>query len=242
MSHPVVVVTGAAGALGSEVARHLASKGYRPALFDVPQAAARLEQLAKELGGVAEAADITSAKAWSEALPRVERALGAPPSCAALIAGGWQGGKPLHGQAEDAESDGDKTWTAMMTTNLETAHRSLRALLPGMVSRKRGSIVVVGARGVERPWTNAGSAAYGAAKSAVVSLAQAAAAEVLEHGVRINAILPSALDTAANRKAMPDADFTKWVAPGSAAAVIAFLLSDDARDISGAALPLYGRA
>lgn len=240
MSHPVVVVTGAAGALGSEVARHLASKGYRPALFDVPQAAARLEQLAKELGGVAEAADITNAKAWSEALPRVERALGAPPSCAALIAGGWQGGKPLHGQAEDVESDA--TWTAMMTMNLETVHRSLRALLPGMVARKRGSIVVVGARGVERPWTNAGSAAYGAAKAAVVSLAQAAAAEVLDHGVRINAILPSALDTAANRKSMPNADFAKWVTPASAAAVIAFLLSDDARDVSGAALPLYGRA
>ena len=237
MSQEVVVVTGAAGALGSEVARHLASKGYKLALFDVPPSAKRLEELAKELGGVAEAADITTAKAWSDALPRVERALGGAPSCAALIAGGWQGGKPLHDQGEE-----DAVWTAMMTMNLETAHRSLRALLPGMVARKKGSIVVVGARGVERPWTNAGSAAYGAAKSAVVSLAQAAAAEVVEHGVRINAILPSALDTAANRKSMPNADFTKWVTPASAAAVIAFLLSDDARDVSGAALPLYGRA
>jgi NAD(P)-dependent dehydrogenase (short-subunit alcohol dehydrogenase family) len=111
-----------------------------------------------------------------------------------------------------------------------------------MVARKSGSIVVVGARGVERPWTNAGSAAYGAAKSAAVSLAEAAAAEVLEHGVRINAIMPSALDTAANRRSMPNADFSKWVTPASAAAVIAFLLSDDARDVSGAKIPVYGRA
>ena len=235
MSERVVVITGAAGALGSEVARHLARTGHKVALFDVPRASQRLDELAKELGGVAEAADITSPKAWEEALPRVERALGAAPSCAALIAGGWQGGKSLH------EED-DAVWAAMLTMNLETAHRSLRALLPGMVARNKGSIVVVGARGVERPWSNAGSAAYGAAKSAVVSLAQAAAAEVLEHGVRINAIMPSTLDTGANRKSMPSADFAKWVTPASAAAVIAFLLSDDARDVSGAVIPVYGRA
>lgn len=231
----VVLITGAAGALGSEVARHLAGKGYKVALVDVAKAATRLDELAKELGGFAAPADIGDAKAWAEVLPRIEAALG-PVSHAALIAGGWQGGAPLHAQTDDAQ------WDAMIAMNLSTVHRSLRALLPGMVARKRGSIVVVGARGVERPWTNAGSAAYGAAKAGAVALAQAAAAEVLEHGVRVNAIMPSALDTPANRRAMPDADPSKWVTPASAAAVIAFLLSDDARDVSGVALPVYGRA
>ena len=133
-------------------------------------------------------------------------------------------------------------WRALLATNLETTHASLRALVPGMVARGRGSIVVVGSRAVERPWTSASASAYGATKAAVVALAQIVAAEVVENGVRVNAILPSTLDTPANRRAMPDADPSRWVTTDSAAAVIAFLLSDDARDVSGAAIPVYGRA
>ncbi len=232
----VVLITGAAGALGSAVATHLAGKGYKVALVDVPQAEKRLAEIAKELGAATATADITNAAAWAELLPRVEKELGGPVSHAALIAGGWQGGAPLHEQTDDAR------WDAMMTMNLATVHRSLRALLPGMVQRKRGSVVIVGARGIERPWSNAGSSAYGAAKAGAVALAQAAAAEVLDHGVRVNAILPSTMDTHANRRSMPDADFAKWVTPASAASVVAFLLSDDARDVSGATVPVYGRA
>src|SRR6202035_4502701 len=105
-------------------------------------------------------------------------------------------------------------------------------LLPGMVARKRGSIVVIGSRAVERPWTSVSASAYGTTKTAVVALAQTVAAEVLADGVRVNAILPSTLDTAANRRAMPDVDPSRWVTTESAAAVISFLLSDDARDVS----------
>jgi NAD(P)-dependent dehydrogenase (short-subunit alcohol dehydrogenase family) len=119
---------------------------------------------------------------------------------------------------------------------------ALHALLPGMVAGKHGSIVVIGSRAVERPWTSAGAAAYAASKSAAVTLAQTAAQEVLAHGVRINAILPSTMDTPANRAAMPSVDPTTWVSLESAAGVIAFLLSDEARDVSGAAIPVYGRA
>ncbi len=88
----------------------------------------------------------------------------------------------------------------------------------------------------------AGASAYTASKSALVGLAQVVAAEVVERGVRVNAVLPSTIDTPANRAAMPGADASKWVPLGSLAAVIAFLLSPDARDISGAAIPVYGRA
>jgi NAD(P)-dependent dehydrogenase (short-subunit alcohol dehydrogenase family) len=233
----VALVTGAAGALGAEVARTLFRRGCKLVVVDTAHGKERLLQLAAELGHASVVAgDITTDETWSAALPRVERELGAPPSLAALIAGGWRGGKALH------EESSDDVWRAMMTTNVDTVHRSLRALLPTMVTRRRGSIVVVGSRAAEQPWTSAGSAAYAASKAAVVALAQAVAAEVIDAGVRINAILPSTLDTPANRAAMPKADASKWVSLGSAAGVVAFLLSDDARDISGAAVPVYGRA
>jgi NAD(P)-dependent dehydrogenase (short-subunit alcohol dehydrogenase family) len=230
-----VVITGGGGALGSAVARRLVNDGASVALFDSAHGAERARALAAELGRArALEVDVANAAAWSEALARVEAELG-PTTGATLIAGAWHGGKPL------AEEE-DATWRAMVGANLETAHASLRALLPGMVARGAGSIVVIGSRAVERPWTSANASAYAATKAAVVALAQAAAAEVVDRGVRINAVLPSTLDTPANRKAMPDVDPTTWVSLESAAGVIAFLLSDGARDVSGAALPLYGRA
>jgi NAD(P)-dependent dehydrogenase (short-subunit alcohol dehydrogenase family) len=233
----VSLVTGAAGALGAQVARTLAARGDKIVLVDGAGARARLEQLAASLpAACVVAGDIVDDGTWSEAMPRIERELGAAPSLAALIAGAWRGGAPLY------EEKSDDTWNTMMTANVETVHRSLVRLLPAMVARKRGSVVVVGSRVVEQPWTSAGSAAYAASKSALVALARAVAAEVLESSVRINAILPSTMDTPANRAAMPKADPARWVSLESAAGVIAFLLSDAARDISGAALPVYGRS
>ena len=235
----IVAITGGAGALGSALAAHLVGQGYRVALFDTERAKDRLGQIAKQLGAgnaVAHPGDFATAATWESALAATHAAFGALPTHGALIAGGWDGGAPLH----DAKDD--TAYQKMIALNVDTAYRALRSLLPSMVDKKHGSIVVVGSRAVERPWTSAGAAAYGASKAAVVAMAQAVAQEVLEHGVRINAILPSTMDTPANRAAMPDADPSKWVALDSASAVITFLLSDDARDVSGAALPVYGRA
>ena len=232
----IVAITGAAGALGSTLAKTLAGAGYRVALLDVEPARARIEELASELGGFAYAGDFGAAATWDAALAGIKAKLGALPTHGALIAGGWAGGAPLHEAKDDAAYD------QMKTQNLDTAYRALRALLPGMVEKKAGSIVVVGSRAVERPWTSGGAAAYGATKAAVVALAEITAKEVLSHGVRVNAILPSTMDTHANRKAMPDADPSTWVSLESASGVIAFLLSDAARDVSGAAIPVYGRA
>jgi NAD(P)-dependent dehydrogenase (short-subunit alcohol dehydrogenase family) len=233
----VALVTGAAGALGGEVARTLAARGCKLALVDSERARSRLEQLAAELGGgCVVGGDITAEATWAEAVPRIERELGAAPSQAALIAGAWRGGKPMH------EQKGDEVWRAMMDANLETVHRSLQALLPSMVARKHGSIVVIGSRAAAQPATSARAAAYATSKAAVVALAQAVAAEVLDFGVRVNAVLPSTMDTPANRAAMPGVDPGKWVSLASAAGVVAFLLGDEARDISGVALPVYGRA
>jgi NAD(P)-dependent dehydrogenase (short-subunit alcohol dehydrogenase family) len=231
-----IVVTGAAGALGSATARRMSTLGFGVALVSRAAEGERTRAIAAELGrAIALDLDVGDVAAWTEALARIEKELG-PPTGAALIAGTWQGGTPLHAEADD------RVWRAMLETNLDTVHASLRALLPGMVRRGMGSVVVIGSRAVERPWTSTSASAYGTSKAAVVALAQTVAAEVLESGVRVNAILPSTLDTAANRHAMPGVDPSRWVATDSAAAVISFLLSDDARDVSGAAIPVYGRA
>jgi NAD(P)-dependent dehydrogenase (short-subunit alcohol dehydrogenase family) len=233
----VFVVTGAAGALGQAVVARLVERGDRVAAIDVPASIARLEALVERHGAAVKTftANVARAADWVSVLMAIDQELGAPDG-GALVAGGWSGGAPLHAEADDA------AWDAMLAGNLATARGSLRALLPGLVARRRGSIVVIGSRAVERPWTSANASAYAASKSAVVALAQAVAAEVLDHGVRVNAVLPSVIDTPANRGSMPDADFARWVPTSSLAGVIAFLLSDDARDVSGAALPVYGRS
>ena len=228
----ITVVTGAAGGLGSEVTRVLLERGHRVAALDLPSA--RLDALARPGACVPIGLNLTAASAWEEAMVKIRAEFGVPMG-GVLCAGGWAGGEPVH------LATNDSAWRRMLDLNLETAERSIRALLPGMVGAKHGSIVVVGTRAVERPWENGGSAAYVASKSAVVAYAQTVAAEVLEYEVRVNAVLPSVIDTPANRTAMPKADPLRWVTPESLARIIAFLLSDDARDISGAAIPVYAR-
>jgi NAD(P)-dependent dehydrogenase (short-subunit alcohol dehydrogenase family) len=235
---PIAAITGGAGALGSALAELLVERGYRVALFDIDKSRARAEEIARQLGkerAVVHTGDFGAAETWTAALETTKRAFGAFPQYAALVAGGWDGGVPIHAAKDDG------AYERMMKLNVDTAYRAFRALLPSMVEAKKGSIVVVGSRAVTRPWTSGGAAAYAASKAAVVTMAETIAAEVLHEGVRVNAILPSTMDTRANRSAMPDADPSKWVALSSAAAVIAFLFSEDARDVSGAALPVYGR-
>ncbi len=231
----VVVITGAAGALGSTVLSTLLASDHAVAAVDVSAASGRLAELCAPHGprALACAGDVRDPAFWAEAMSKIEATLGTPTG-ATFIAGGWDGGAPLH----EAKSD---ALARMLEMNVETAFHSMRAVLPGMVARKSGSIVVVGSRAVERPWDSAGAAAYAASKSAVVAMARAAAAEVLAYGVRINAVLPSIIDTKANRASMPKADPSRWVSAESLAGVIAFLLSEASRDISGAAIPVYAR-
>lgn len=228
----VTLITGAAGALGTSVVAHLRSVGHAVAAVELPRSADRLQGLGADL---TLAFDTNAPDGWAPQVARVEKELG-PVTGAVLIAGAWQGGSPLHTRTDDA------VWQSMFSANQESVYRALRALLPGMVQRKHGSVVVIGSRAAARPDSSAGAAEYAATKSAVVALAQAAAQEVLEARVRINAVLPSTMDTPANRKAMPAVDPARWVATQSMAQVIAFLLSDAAADISGAAIPVYGRS
>ncbi|HET9934290.1 MAG TPA: SDR family NAD(P)-dependent oxidoreductase [Polyangiaceae bacterium] len=231
----VVVVTGAAGALGSSLVRYLAARGRNVVAVDRPGASQRLEEVAREAPGVESLELESTSETWSSVMERIAKERG-PLAGAVLVAGGWAGGKRFF------EGDSEATWRKMMDQNLESTRVALDALLPPMVAAKRGSIVLIGSRAAVRPWESRGAAAYAASKAALLALVQAIAAEVLEDGVRINAVLPSTIDTPANRKAMPNADPSKWVSRESLCDVIGFLLSDAARDVSGAALPVYGRA
>jgi NAD(P)-dependent dehydrogenase (short-subunit alcohol dehydrogenase family) len=223
-----IVVTGASGALGSGVVRALSAGGRR--VIAVERDRARAEQA---FAGVANCRvlsfDVSSHAAWQTALADSE-------ICGAvLVAGTWKGGARLF------EAGGDAIWNAVMSANVETTRVALQALLPRMVTAKSGSVVAIGSRTAPRPWEGARAAAYAASKAAVLALVQAAAAEVLADGVRINAVLPSTIDTPANRAAMPQHDPSQWVSVESLSGVIAFLLSDAARDISGAAIPVFGK-
>ena len=229
MARGEIVVTGASGALGSGVVRALAAGGERvvAVVRDATRGAAAFAGVS---GCRVLAVDISSQRSWSDALGDSSIA------GAVLAAGGWQGGKHF------GDAEAEPIWEAMLSSNLETARVSLAALLPRLVAAKSGSVVAVGSRAAVRPWEAAGAAAYAASKAGLLALLEAAAAEVRDDGVRLNAVLPSTIDTPANRSAMPNADFSKWVSVESLSGVIAFLLSDAARDISGAALPVYGRA
>ena len=148
------------------------------------------------------------------------------------VVGGFAGGQPI------AETD-DATWDQMLTLNLKAAIHILRAVIPHMRMAKRGRIIAIGSRQAVEPSANL--SAYNASKAALVSLIRTAALENKDLGITANAILPSTMNTAANRKAEPGADPSKWVQPERVAALAAFLASDAGGQITGAAIPVYGQ-
>ncbi len=140
---------------------------------------------------------------------------------------------------------GAKTWESgadvlerMLSLNLRSGHALMRAAVPHMIKQGRGSIVNVAAKAAVDP--PAGAAAYAASKAAAVALLESMASELKGTGVRVNSVLPSVIDTDANRRAMPNANFAKWPKPEDIARVILFLCSDDATVVHGAAVPVYG--
>ena len=160
----------------------------------------------------------------------VEKA--APIDVLVHLVGGFGGGKPV------AETD-DEVWEQMLNINLRSAVHMFRAVLPQMTKVRRGRIVAVGSRAAVEPMAN--FAAYSSAKAALVTLVKAVAQEVKDSGVTANIVLPSIIDTPANRTAMPKADFSKWVTPESISHLLAWLASAKAGDVNGAVIPIYGR-
>jgi len=220
-----VVITGGLGVLGRAVGAVLAERGAKVVLLDRAPAKA-VEGMANVIGGV----DLTDAAAGQAAIAAAAQTLGGLDALV-NVAGGfrWQ-----------TLADGDiETWDQLYSMNLRSAVLACQAALPHLLLQPGASIVNVGALASQK--AGAGMGAYAASKAGVARLTEALAEELKDRGVRVNAVLPSILDTPANRADMPDADTTRWVQPSALGAVIAFLISADAAAITGASIPVAGR-
>jgi NAD(P)-dependent dehydrogenase (short-subunit alcohol dehydrogenase family) len=147
--------------------------------------------------------------------------------------GGYAGGTPMW------ETD-TKTYQLMLTLNLRAGHNLSKAVVPAMLRQKSGAIVNIASKAAVDH--SAGAGAYAASKAAALALFDCLAQDVKGSGVRVNSVLPSIIDTEPNRKAMPNADFSKWPKPEEIAQVILFLCSAEAKLIHGAAIPVYGES
>ena len=218
-----VAVTGAAGALGRKTVEILAGQGWKVAGIDL--AAVPAESVALALGGV----DLTDEEAVVAAVKRIETEFGGLDGLV-NIAGGFTW--------ETIAGGSIATWDKLYAMNVRTALIASRASVK-LLRASKGSIVNVSAAGSVK--AAMGMGAYAASKSGVSRLTEALAEELKDAGVRVNAVLPSIIDTPTNRKDMPDAAFDKWVTPEQLAQVIAFLLSPAAGAVTGALLPVTGR-
>ena len=223
-----VLVAGGTGALGGAVLRELADHGYPvAATWLVDRERERVEQSLGDRVQLVQA-DLTDPAQVQDAVDRVGD-LGAVVN----LVGGYASGGRVH-ETDPAE------FGRMLDLNLLPGFLLARAAMPKLVEAGGGAYVGVGARAALRPFS--GAAGYITAKAGVIAFVQALAAEYRDDGIRANAVLPSTIDTPANRQQMPNADHSKWVPPEQIARVIRFLVSEDSAPTSGAAVPVYGRA
>lgn len=230
-SGKIALITGATGALGRVVARQFYDAGATLALTSTDEQ--KLHQLFADLalnpdhlliGGV-NLSDPAQAEA---AVQQVVQRFGRIDILVNTV-GGYKGGVPVHQTSVE-------DWDSMLTLNARVAFIISRAVIPVMLQAGGGKIVHVAGRAALAG--SAGVAAYAAAKSAVVRLTESLAAELKEHHINVNCVLPGTIDTPANRAAMPDADFSRWVRPEAIGEVIMFLCSPAARALHGVAVPV----
>ena len=224
MTDRVAAITGAHGALGRAVVEAAMAEGLKVALIDHATGETAPDG-ALELSGV----DLTDADQARAAMQRVVDRFGRL-DIVLNIAGGF-----VWKKVEDAEP----AWDKMFALNVKTALNAARAALPHLKASPDGRIVNVGSAAALK--SGVGMAAYAASKSGVHRLTESLAEELKDSSVTVNAVLPSIIDTPANRKDMPDADPAKWVAPADLAAVILFIASPASRAMTGALVPVTGR-
>ena len=227
LSSKVLVVTGSDGDLGQAVAATLNGYGAKLALIDYSRTPPKLPFTgALHYGGIdltVEAEARSTMQAVAKEKGRIDGLIN--------IAGGFRWEKIGEGAVD--------SWEAMFKINLRTAVVACQAALPYLIQAGGGRIVNIGAMASAKATTGMG--AYAASKAGVARLTEALADELKDQHVTVNAILPSILDTPKNRLDMPQADFSRWVKPVEAAEVIAFLVSDAARAVTGALIPVAGR-
>ncbi len=226
-----MIVTGGTGGLGSAVVELLVENGWRVV---VPWIVEReLERLPARDGLELIEADLFEQESVARVV-EVAAGAGAPPLRGLVnLVGGFAAGGRIHETPLEQ-------FEAQFRLNLRPTYLLIQATVPRMLEHGEGSIVCVGSRAALQPFR--GAAGYVASKAAVIAFAQSVSTEYLKDGIRCNAILPSVIDTPANRAAMPNADHDRWVKPAEIAGVIAHLLSPASAPTSGAAIPVYGRA
>jgi len=212
----VVLITGASGGLGTVVARAFLEAGATVA--------------AVSRSGSDISADLTRPDEAARAAETVRAQFGRL-DVLLHLAGGFEGGTPV------AQTP-DGVWSRMFDLNVHSAFYIARAVLPAMLEAGYGRIVAIGSKTAVEPVATL--AAYGASKAALVALVRTIALEVKLTGVTANVVLPSVIDTPANRAADPNAGFSRWVKPESIARLLLWLASEAAADISGAVVPIYG--
>ncbi len=225
------LVTGGTGGLGAAVVARLLDQGWRVV---VPWVAEReLERVPQREGLELVQADLFDPAAVAAAVGLAAGEGSAPLRGVVNLVGGYAAGGRVH-ETPVAEFE------EQFRVNLRPTYLVTQSSLPRLVDGGGGAIVCVGTRAALQPFS--GAAGYVASKAAVIAFAQAVAVEYRDDGVRCNAILPSVIDTPANRAAMPNAAHDRWVKPAEIAGVIAYLLSEESTPVSGAAVPVYGRA
>jgi len=223
----VTLISGASGGLGEAVTQAFLNNG------DIVAGLARNWKRPPASGAfVAVEADLTTAGGCRTAVAEVVARCGRLDVLAHCL-GGFAGGQPV---AETA----DETWNGMLNLNLTAAFHLCRAALPHLIASGAGRIIAVGSRAaLETPAT---LSAYNVSKAGLNALIRTIAAETKHRGVTANVVMPSVIDTPANRAADPSADFSNWVPPARIASLMLWLASDAAADVSGALIPIYGRA
>lgn len=227
MNGKVVLVTGANGGLGSYVTQAFLDAGaivvgtsrtVQQADFDNPNFTALAAEISTREG----------AKTLLDQVVARFRKL----DVLAHTVGGFSGGKSI------VDTD-DATFQRMFDLNLNCVFHILRAALPPLRNTGNGRIIAIGSRAALEP--GAGVGVYSASKAAMVSLIRTVALENKDDGLTANVILPGTMDTPANRKAMPNADVSKWVQPSSVAQLVVWLASEAGKDVNGSAIPVYGK-
>jgi NAD(P)-dependent dehydrogenase (short-subunit alcohol dehydrogenase family) len=230
----VVLITGAAGNLGQAAAEVFAAKGGHLALVDRNESGLQAvrDALPADTTVNLYPTDLINPESVAASVEKILADMGHI-HVLANIAGGFTMGPMLH-------ETRDKDWDFMFNLNTRSVFNTCRVVIPGMLSQGGGCIINVSARAAQEG--KAKMAPYCASKAAVTTLTESLAAEHKFNNINVNCILPGTVDTPQNRTDMPDADHSKWVAPAALADVIAFLASDSARAVTGAAIPVYGQS
>jgi len=226
MKGKIVLVTGANGGLGSFVTQAFLDLGAT-----VVGTSRKIQQSDFSSAGFTAVAAEISTLAGAQALMAQVLARFARLDVLAHTVGGFAGGQSI------ADTD-DATFQRMFDLNLSSTFHILRAAIPALRQAGDGRIIAIGSRAALEP--GAGVGAYSASKAAMVSLIRTVAQENKDAGLRANVILPGTMDTSANRRSDPEADFSKWVQPASIASLITWLAGDAGKDINGAVIPVYG--